>query len=153
MKQLNLYQGTLGFVPVDTSKDRAIDEMKSGVASERLDKVLCIVESAGPDGIIWKDIATRLGMHHGQVSSALSVLHRSELVAMRTNKKDRCHPYVATRYVDQIGQTNVVTKPKKTITRLKAEAGEELAELIIRYAEQEITLNQLIIAAKDYKAI
>jgi hypothetical protein len=153
MKQLNLYQGTLGFVPVDTSQDRAFEEMQTGVASDRLDKVLQVVESAGADGIIWKDIATRLGMHHGQVSSALSVLHRSELIAMRTNRRDRCHPYVATRFVAQIGEDNVTTKPKKTITRLKAEAGEELAELVIKYAEHEITLTQLIIAAKEYKAI
>jgi hypothetical protein len=55
--------------------------------------------------------------------------------------------------VAQIGEANVTTKPKKTITRLKAEAGEELAELVIKYAEHEITLTQLIIAAKDYKAI
>lgn len=153
MKQLNLYQGTLGFVPVDTSKERAIQEANNGTAEDRLDRVFRSVKNAGINGAIWTDVANDLNMHHGQVSSALSVLHRSHKIVMLTTKINRCHPYVDAQWLQHLDASQVVHEPKKTMTKLKAEAGEQLAELIFQYAENTITKEALIMAAKDFRSL
>ena len=85
-----LYQGTLGFVPVDTSRDRAEREADNGTAEDRLCAVERELQRAGMVGATWQQLGQRLNLHHGQISSALTVLHRAGRAAMTTAKHNRC---------------------------------------------------------------
>lgn len=87
------YGETAGFVNIPASRDRAVDEARSGAFSDRASKILSVLIDA-PRGMTWRELGSILNLHHGQVSGALSNLHRSGLVFMLTSKRDRCHPYV-----------------------------------------------------------
>lgn len=87
------YGETAGFVNIPASRDRAVDEARSGAFSDRASKILAALVDA-PRGMTWRELGSLLNLHHGQVSGALSNLHKSGLVFMLTSKRDRCHPYV-----------------------------------------------------------
>jgi hypothetical protein len=53
---------------------------------------------AGKAGATWQQLGLRLNMHHGQVSGALSNLHKAGEVFMLRNKYNKSHPYVAKQF-------------------------------------------------------
>jgi hypothetical protein len=135
-KQSGLYAGTLGFVPVDTSRDRAEREQDNGTADDRLRAVERELQRLGMVGATWQRLAKLLNLHHGQVSSALTVLHRQGRIAMTSAKQNRCHYYIHADYIPMYDPSEVYLRPSKTLATRKAEAGEALADAVVAYCDQ-----------------
>lgn len=92
------YNETGGYVNRPASQERAIREATDGTLSARQQAVLTALIEAGAAGATWRTIGQSLGLHHGQVSGALSNLHKAGVVFMLRRQENRCHPYVAFRY-------------------------------------------------------
>lgn len=62
----------------------------------RMTRVLDLVQASGSRGLTWREVQDRLpGLHHGQVTSPLSNLHRSGALALLNERRERCGVYVA----------------------------------------------------------
>jgi hypothetical protein len=108
-----------GWAGSDTSHDRAARDDASGRTADRQWTVLRLVDNAGYAGATVKDLRgllEPLGWHHGQVSSALTLLHMAGRIHRLTVKRDRCHPYVSERLV--MGRDT--QPPGRTRTGVKA---------------------------------
>jgi hypothetical protein len=89
------YSGTGGYAyGSDTSRARAELEASDGTLSRRQEQVLSALLALGPTGATWKEMGEFLNLHHGQVSGALSNLHRAGLVFQLRQPRHRCMPYV-----------------------------------------------------------
>jgi len=110
----------------DTSRERAIKEDTTGIATERRQTILALLTQA-PDGLTWREISHRLGWHHGQVSSALCVLHKQGKIAMLTAKRDKCHPYVHPAFF-QAHADELIMEPAQTRAGRKNEAINDVLE-------------------------
>ena len=86
--------GSGGWSGADTSRDRAEHERDSGELSHRLAVVLAHLHKERQGGMTWKELADLTGWHHGQVSSALTNLHKQGLVFTLRRRRGNCHPYV-----------------------------------------------------------
>lgn len=84
---------TTGHVQRTASIDRAVEESRNGTAADRALQILAVLR-ANPLGLTWKEVADKLGLHHGQASGALSNLHKTGRVFMLREKRGRSHPYV-----------------------------------------------------------
>lgn len=146
-----LYQGTLGFVPVDTSRDRAEREADNGTAEDRLCAVERELQRAGMVGATWQQLGQRLNLHHGQISSALTVLHRAGRAAMTTAKHNRCHYYIHADFIPMHDPAHIYLRPTKTLATRQAEAGAVLAEAVQAYFDYGITAEQLHNALNTYR--
>ena len=94
------YAGTSGYAAgSDTSEDRARADDEDGTTTRRQRAVLALLGTAEDRGLTWAELADLGGWHHGQASGALSALHKSGLVAMLTDRRQRSHVYVLPRYV------------------------------------------------------
>ena len=69
------YGQTGGFVARPASVDRAMREIATGKLSERQAQILDLLDDAGFCGLTWQGCGDLLGLHHGQISGALSNLH------------------------------------------------------------------------------
>lgn len=87
------YAGTEGFVARPASEERARRNATDGTAQDRQQQVLAHLASHR-DGLTWAEVGEELQLHHGQVSSTLSVLHKSGQLFQLRNKRRRSHPYV-----------------------------------------------------------
>lgn len=88
------YGGHSGHVAnSETSTERAFAEDANGETSQRLTNILAALHKY-PEGLTWVELGARFDLHHGQISGALSTLHRLGEVFMLKAKRDRCHPYV-----------------------------------------------------------
>lgn len=82
-----------------TSRDRALRQDADGTTTERQERVLALLRERGEDGATWREAAQVTGTHHGQVTSALSGLHKAGRIArLATEKRDRCAVYVLPAY-------------------------------------------------------
>lgn len=107
------YDGTAGFVEgSDTSEDRARDEAK-GEATARQRQVMRLL-SDYPLGLTWKELGDFTGWHHGQISGALSVLHKVGAVAQLKERRHRCHPYIHYKFLDRYREHEVNVSPQQT---------------------------------------
>lgn len=88
------YTGTSGWSGSDTSRERAINEDRQGITSARQRQILAMVAQSRVSGMTWREIAEQTGWHHGQVSGALSNLHRAGYLMRLTERRDRCAVYV-----------------------------------------------------------
>lgn len=100
------YAGTAGFVERQTSRDRAIDEIQTGALSVRQQTILRFLDVFGVMGATWHELSdafanTDKPMHHGQISGALSNLHKAGMVFMLRESRNKCHPYVHHKYRDR----------------------------------------------------
>jgi len=129
--QNGLYAGTSGYVDREASKLRATHEASSGKLSERQQRVLRYLERAGKEGLIWRELAEATGMHHGQISSVLSVLHRRGLVFALRIMRDNCHPYVYFGYVDNYEASERTDEPTETASGKRRRALEAVLEAAI----------------------
>jgi hypothetical protein len=133
------YNGTEGFISgSDTSRERAERNVKDGTVTKRQRDVLDALHQR-PDGMTWKDLNLLLGLHHGQVSGTLSVLHKAgKIVALKT-KRDGCHPYLAMRFIDNYHPSQTIMTPSKTFSGIKRAALEKVVEAA-RAVDKEHTL-------------
>lgn len=94
MSQTELpYLGTEGYVTRPASIARANDNVRSGVAQQRQTTIMNALLSY-PRGVTWVELGESLQLHHGQVSSTLSVLHGAGKIFALRETRNRCHPYV-----------------------------------------------------------
>ena len=94
------YNGSSGWSGTDTSKERADEADSSGKTRSTQNQVLGHIFLERERGMTWKELADITGWHHGTVSGALSVLHKTERIARLTDKRGRCRVYVCPEYVN-----------------------------------------------------
>jgi len=82
------------FVSRPASEARARREQFDGSFSKRKDLIMSILLGSSLKGSTWKEIADMTSEHHGQVSSALSNMHRDGFVFQLRQQRDKCHPYL-----------------------------------------------------------
>lgn len=92
---------TSGWSGSETSHERAVEEDANGTTRDRQRETLWQLALYGNYGLTVKDLRTATGWHHGQASSALSVLHKEGEIARLTERRDRCAVYVLKMYVGQ----------------------------------------------------
>lgn len=85
---------TQGWSGSQASHDRARAEAAGGIASARQRRVLTLLTAAGEDGLTWREIAHITTWHHGQVTGALSALHKTAHIARLRAKRQACSIYV-----------------------------------------------------------
>lgn len=109
------YDGTAGYVNRPASIERARDEAASGVASARARVLLDAVKCQGARGMTWRELQSVFtNLHHGQISGALSVLHKTGHVFAVREKRGKCHPYVASIHRGAYRSEQVFDQPVKT---------------------------------------
>lgn len=93
------YRGTSGHSGTDTSRERAISQDKSGATALTQRRVLEYLQGRRDYGATWKEAGDYLELHHGTVSGALSVLHKTGYISRLKQTRDRCKIYVLPNYV------------------------------------------------------
>lgn len=93
------YAGTSGWSGSATSEERAKTQDANGTTSQRQRETLVLVAVRGEQGVTVADLRVMTGWHHGQSSSALSVLHKEGLLARLTERRHRCAVYVLPEHV------------------------------------------------------
>ena len=94
------YAGTSGHSGTDTSKERAVSQDKSGKTAVLQKQVMIILEQNKGYGATWQECAEWLEMHHGTISGALSVLHKTGYISRLKDKRNGCKIYVLPNYVN-----------------------------------------------------
>jgi hypothetical protein len=74
----------------------------------------------------WTEISSVTGLHHGQVSGALSKLHEMGRLFQIREVRNGCHPYAHIEFRDQFQDHEVYDEPVKTRSTALREAYEEL---------------------------
>lgn len=93
------YAGTEGYAGSDTSKAQAQADAVNGVASKRQRYVLILASRAGERGITVAELRDT-SLHHGRVSGALSVLHKTGRLLRLTEVRDKCKVYCLPQYAN-----------------------------------------------------
>lgn len=124
------YGETGGFVARPASVDRAMREIATGKLSERQAQILDLLDDAGFCGLTWNDCGTLLGLHHGQISGALSNLHGCGQVFALREVRDRSHPYVHTKYRDRWDADARYDEPVRTRNSKERELQAQLLEAV-----------------------
>lgn len=117
------YNNTAGYVDRPASVERAASEAADGIASRRQRAIHDVVVAGGRAGRTWREIQTLLpDLHHGQISGALSCLHRLGVVFAVEERRNRCHPYVATAHRSTYLDFEVYDRPVKTASTRRLDA-------------------------------
>lgn len=133
------YAGTAGFVSgSDTSRERAQKEAASGVATYRQKMVLQWLDEHS-EGMTWKELGTFMGLHHGQISGTLSVLHKIGKVAQLRSKRNNCHPYISMAFIGQYPLTDLILTPSETKSGKRRQALEKVI-IAARLVDSDYTL-------------
>lgn len=85
---------TSGWSGSDTSQERAKTEDTDGTTHRRQKETLRLVSQHKHHGMTVKELRDVTGYHHGQASSALSVLHKEGLISRLVERREKCHVYV-----------------------------------------------------------
>lgn len=136
-ESLFAYGETAGFVNAPASRERAAREAASGIFNARASLILEVLRKH-PDGLTWKDLATMLSLHHGQVSGALSNLHRKGFVFMLHTKRERCHPYVHIDHIDRFFPLERIDEPSRTSASEKRELEQFILDELLRVPAEQI---------------
>lgn len=110
----------------DTSRARAVREDLTGTTTKRRRQIADLVRDGGLLGMTWAELAQRTGLHHGQVSGALSKLHEMGFIFQRRDTRNGCHPYVHSDYRHEFDDNEVNDEPVKTRSTVLREAYEDL---------------------------
>lgn len=126
----NTYNNTSGYVTQPASMDRAHREAATGISSERARNILnlMIKDPRNPEGWTWKELGDHFGLHHGQISGALSNLHRAGEIFMLRTQRNKCHPYVHAMYRHQFTDDQRIDAPVKTKSNQRLSDLEELLD-------------------------
>lgn len=108
------YNGTGGYAGTDTSRERAEREAADGTLADRQHQILDYLLHCGVVGGTWHQLSIELELHHGQVSGALSNLHKAGEVFMLRQRHNRSHPYVHNKYRAFYSDAEVHDSPKTT---------------------------------------
>lgn len=94
-----------------------------------------------------------LSLHHGQVSGALSNLHRKGHVFMLRQKRDRCHPYVHWSHVEQYDPVDRIDEPTQTFANQRRNVERLILDEILRDCSLDllITNGALAEAIAEYR--
>jgi len=138
------YNGTAGYVGRPASRERAFAEVADGTLGARQQRILSFLEVFGVMGATWKELAdsfddTDEPMHHGQVSGALSNLHKAGMVFMLKESRDRCHPYVHAKFRDRYTEDERYDEPARTRTTQRKELLEDLLTACRRMINAEFS--------------
>lgn len=131
------YNGTGGYVERVASRDRALNELETGLLSERQQRVLRELERIGREGATWVELGERLGLHHGQISGVLSNLHKKGLVFALTKTVNGCHPYIYFAYSDWYRDIERTDTPAETAAGRRKRALDE----VLAAARQVVTFD------------
>lgn len=148
------YAGTSGWSGTETSRERAERDDRDGTTAKRQTQVVIDLHAAGPRGMTWKEYASLRGLHHGQASGVLSVLHKANRIARLNERRDRClvyvHPdHVQGRETTEQGSKRGLTPREKGIVSVVRESidrgwtptanqTEMLLDIISRLSGEEI---------------
>lgn len=106
------YNGTAGWSGTDTSKERALINLRTGKEYNNQQKALTLLKQSSVTGLTWKELSQATGMHHGTASGVLSVLHKSGAILRGKGlTRNRCKIYFDISFADRI--TNEVYVEKK----------------------------------------
>ena len=123
------YGETAGYVQRASSKERAVREVRDGTLSKRQQRLLSSLDLAGTEGLTWKQLADITGLHHGQVSGSLSNMHNAGVVFMLSKSRDKCHPYVHSKYRTYFSDADRYDEPVRTRNSTRVALLQELLEV------------------------
>ena len=106
------YNGTAGWSGTETSKERAMYNLRTGKEYNNQEKALVLLKD-NPSGLTWKELADAVDIHHGTASGVLSVLHKAGAILRSANIRNGCAIYYGIQYSDSI--INQVYKKKKKL--------------------------------------
>lgn len=125
------YAGSSGHSGSEASKERADHDDLTGITGRRQRIIIAALRVHAEHGMTWREYASAYGLHHGQASGPLSVLHKEGRIERLANKRNRCHVYVLPEYVHG-RETSPYTPQvgsKEKVAALETEV-EELVEVI-----------------------
>lgn len=107
------YAGTAGWSGTDTSRERAMINLRTGKEYNNQQKALALLKESGGKGLTWKELSDATGMHHGTASGVLSVLHKSGAI-LRSGRfvRNRCKVYFDISFFGQVESEPYVEKKK-----------------------------------------
>jgi hypothetical protein len=111
----------------DTSRARAQREDANGTTTARRRHLLDLLTEAGTTGATWKELADITGLHHGQISGALSKLHENGDVFQLKVTRNGCHPYLVAALRNDFYDYERNDEPVKTRNNARLEALEAVA--------------------------
>ncbi len=91
------YNGTAGWSGTDTSRERAMYNLRTGKEYNNQQKALALLKD-NPAGLTWKELAEAAGVHHGTASGVLSVLHKSGAILRSSRIRNGCKVYFHMEY-------------------------------------------------------
>jgi hypothetical protein len=95
------YNGTASWSGTDTSRERAMTNLRTGKEYNNQQKALTLLKEIR-QGLTWQELSYLTGMHHGTASGVLSVLHKSGAIVRSTQVRDKCKVYVHQDYKDNV---------------------------------------------------
>lgn len=105
------YNGTAGWSGTDTSKERALYNLRTGKEYNNQQKALAYLKD-NEAGLTWKELAEHADIHHGTASGVLSVLHKSGAILRTTRIRNGCKVYMHIQYADTIKHELYAPKEK-----------------------------------------
>jgi CTP-dependent riboflavin kinase len=106
------YKGTAGWSGTDTSKQRALYNLRTGKEYNNQQKALALINDADSAGLTWKELSEHTGMHHGTASGVLSVLHKSGAILRTTKVRNGCKVYMHIAFADLVKHEIYKSKAK-----------------------------------------
>lgn len=148
------YGDTTAWSGSTTSRARAEGEDASGATTYRQARILDHLDIVGPVGLTAKELGTRLGVHHGQASGALSSLHKAEMITRLATEDEHGSPIpntVRDGYSIYVSLENVQGRPTVRQGRTKpgaaerdlAEANGEVDRLCLALAESQTQYREM----------
>ena len=131
----------------DTSRERAQREVADGTFNARRQRVLDLLKQHPQT---WRDLAEQTGLHHGQISSLLSVLHRNGEIVMMKERKDRCHPYTHIDNTRWMMPDEYWIEPVETKASRKSRTADALAETVAQFLNRKANTNDLVKSLETY---
>ena len=94
------YGGTSGRGGSQASAEAREREDADGTTARRQREVVAFLDTTGPLGATWRDLAAHYHWHHGMATGALSNLHKAGVIArLATVQRVKCSVYVLPEHV------------------------------------------------------
>ena len=149
------YAGKSGHIAnSETSTARAIHEDESGVTASRQKQILDVLEKT-EYGNTWKELSEKLGLHHGQISGALSVLHKSGRIFALKRTREGSQIYLHARFRDDHSDALRLDIPAVTKATQNKEAFNDLLAAVETFLNAQTfqTVHELRTAYEALKAL
>ena len=144
---------TQGWSGSTASRDRAEIEALDGTVTRRQRQALELLRLRADRGVTVVEFRHETGLHHGQASSVLSVLHKVGRIARLTERRDRASIYVLPEYVGGRETARRATNKRVTIDEyLEALADAERLAQALRDLMSAATRNEPDIAVAFERA-